>query len=313
MKSQRYLILVSIVLVLVITVACNLPMFATPTPFVFPTPDMTMTALFAPTQVVPTATAVPATETPLPSETPQPTPTATNPPPTATSTKTAIPPTVVPPSHRSSPQFEAIYVKKAPQLDGGWGDWVAEQYPANYVVWGRDNWKNAEDLSSSFMAEWDEDYLYIAWKVFDEKYVQVNTGDKIYLGDSVEVLFDSFVQADYWNQYLDWDDYQIGVSPGKTTVGNKPQAYIWFPTSKTGSTTKVIIGTKTFDGGYRVTIGIPWKTLGVDPYNGAHFGFAASVSDDDSKHGDEQQSMVSSSPHRVLADPTTWGDLVLVK
>ncbi len=62
-----------------------------------------------------------------------------------------------------------------------------------------------------------------------------------------------------------------------------------------------------------MTIGIPWKTLGVKPYNGAHYGFAASVSDDDSKHGGEQQSMVSSSPYRTLTDPTTWGDLVLVK
>jgi hypothetical protein len=201
----------------------------------------------------------------------------------------------------------------APQLDGGWGDWVAQQYPANYVVWGADNWKNSADLSSTIMVEWDEDYLYIAWKIFDDKYVQTSTGDNIYLGDSVEVLMDTLVQADYWNQYLGWDDFQIGVSPGKNSVGNDPQAYIWFPTSKTGSTTKVLIGTKTFDGGYRVTIGIPWKTLGVKPYNGAHYGFAASVSDDDSKHGGEQQSMVSSSPHRILSDPTTWGDLVLVK
>ena len=190
---------------------------------------------------------------------------------------------------------------------------MAEQYPANYVVWGDDNWNNSEDLSSSIMVEWDEDYLYVAWKVFDDKYKQISTGDEIYLGDSVEVLFDSFVQDDYWNQYLDWDDYQIGVSPGKFTVGNKPQAYIWYPSNKTGSTTKVIIGTKTISDGYRVTIGIPWKTLGVKPYNGARYGFAASVSDDDSKNGGEQQSMVSSSPYRTLTDPTTWGDLVLVK
>lgn len=312
MKTQRHLILLSLILILVIAVACNLPAFTTPTPFVFPTPNMTMTALFAPTEVIlPTETGVPATATQQPTEAPP--PTATNPPPAPTSTKTAIPPTPVPPSHRASPRIEAQYVKVAPQLDGGWGDWVAEQYPANYVVWGDDDWNNSEDLSSSIMVEWDEDYLYVAWKVFDDKYKQISTGDEIYLGDSVEVLFDSFVQDDYWNQYLDWDDHQIGVSPGKFSVGNKSQAYFWYPSNKTGSTTKVIIGTKTISGGYRVTIGIPWKTLGVKPYNGARYGFAASVSDDDSKNGGEQQSMVSSSPYRTLTDPTTWGDLVLVK
>lgn len=312
MRSHRNLILVSVMLILVTAVACNIPAFATPTPFVFPTPDMTMTALFAPTATVPTNTAVPPSATPNPTQTPLP-PTATNPPPTATFTKTAIPPTAIPPSHRPSPQIEAQYVKKPPQLDGGWGDWVANEYPADNVVWGADNWKNSADLSSSIMVEWDEDYLYVAWKVYDDKYVQTSSGENIYLGDSVEVLFDTFVQADYWNQYLDWDDYQIGVSPGKNSVGNNPQAYIWFPTNKSGTNSKILIGTKTFSGGYRVTIGIPWKTLGVKPSTGMHYGFAASVSDDDSKHGGEQQSMVSTSPHRWLADPTTWGDLVLVK
>jgi hypothetical protein len=313
MKFNRKLLLLIILGILGITVACNLPVFTTPEPFVFPTPDMTMTALFAPTLVPPTDTAVPATATPNPTETPLPTATATNPPPSATPTNTAIPPTAIPPSHRSSPRIEAQYVKHRPTLDGGWGDWVATEYSADYIVWGDENWKNSDDLSSSIMVEWDEDYLYVAWKVIDDKYVQISTGDEIYLGDSVEVLLDTFVQADYWYQYIDWDDFQIGVSPGKTTVGNKPQSYIWYPNNKTGSTTKVIIGTKAIGDGYRVTIGIPWKTLDVTPFTGAHYGFAASVSDDDSKHGGEQQSMVSSSPYRILTDPTTWGDLVLVK
>ncbi len=299
-----------LLIIILVSMSCNLPLMAAPTPFVFPTPDMTMTALFAPTEIIPTDTAVPDTATPEPTETPLPTATDS---PTNTPTNTAIPATAVPPSHRSSPHIEAQYVKKAPQLDGGWGDWVAIEYPANYVVYGAQNWKNAGDLSASVMVEWDEDYLYVAWKVYDDKYVQISTGDEIYLGDSVEVLLDTFVQSDYWYQYLNWDDVQIGASPGKNSVGNKPQAYLWFPSDRAGTTTKVIVGTKTFSEGYRVTIGIPWKTLGVTPYTGARYGFAASVSDDDSKHGGSQQSMVSTSPNRILTDPTTWGDLILVK
>ena len=70
MKFNRKILLLIILGILGITVACNLPVFATPEPFVFPTPDMTMTALFAPTLVPPTNTAVPDTATPNPTETP---------------------------------------------------------------------------------------------------------------------------------------------------------------------------------------------------------------------------------------------------
>ncbi len=46
----RHIIVVSIVLV--VLTGCTLPGFSTPTPFSFPTPDKTMTALFEPTQAV---------------------------------------------------------------------------------------------------------------------------------------------------------------------------------------------------------------------------------------------------------------------
>lgn len=310
MRSKNRSLFLLFTTIFVVSAACNLPLMTTPTPFVFPTPDMTMTALFAPTEIMPTDTVVPATATPEPTESPMPTATDT---PTNTPTNTAIPATAVPPSHRSSPHIEAQYVKIAPEIDGGWGGWVAKEYSANYVVYGANNWKNAADLSSSIKVEWDENYLFVAWKIYDDKFVQVSTGDDIYLGDSVEVLLDTYVQADYWYQYLDWDDFQIGASPGKNTIGNKPQAYLWFPSDRAGTTTKVLVGSKNFAEGYRVSIAIPWKTLGVTPYVGARYGFAASVSDDDSKNGGSQQSMVSTSPNRILTDPTTWGDLILVK
>lgn len=294
--------------------ACNLPFMATPTPFVFPTPDMTMTALFIPTEssVAPTSTPVQIIIETQP-------PTATEPPPTEeptetpTSTKTPIPPTPVPPTHRSGPRTEAQYVKKQPAMDGGWGDWIADEYSANAVVFGENHWDGKDDLSSSYKVHWDEDYLYIAWKVTDDKYVQLSKKANLYLGDSVEVLIDTAVQYDYWQQWLDWDDYQIGVSPGNNEVGENPEVYLWYPSAKEGTLSKAIVGVKETGSGYRVTLGIPWKTLGIEPYTGLHLGFAASVSDDDSNKGKDQQSMVSSTSKRILTDPTTWGDLILVK
>ncbi len=310
-KPGRWLLPLSLLL---FVTACSLPFMATPTPFVFPTPDMTMTALFAPTATLePTETEFP-TITPTFTETAQPSPSEE--PPTATmepsKTPTLEPYNPPPPAQRDGPYFEAQYVKHQPELDGGWSDWDTEIYAADLVVYGKDNWKGADDLSATFKVHWDEDYLYIAWKVRDDKYVQYSKGENLYLGDSVEVLVDTAVQYDYWNNWLDWDDYQIGISPGRNEPGENMEAYLWFPSGKARSLPKVIIGAVSTDNGYRVSAAIPWSTLGIDPYEGMRLGFAASVSDDDSKKGKEQQSMVSSSWRR-LTDPTTWGDLVLIK
>ncbi len=314
MKSKSIGILIVGIVIGITTLACNLPFMATPTPFVFPTPDTTMTALFLPTGTVILPTSTPLQiiiETQLPTATavpPTSAPTATT-----TSTKTPIPPTPVPPTHRSGPRTEAQYVKKQPAMDGGWGDWIADEYSSNAVVFGNEHWDDSDDLSSSYKVQWDEDYLYIAWKVTDDKYTQLSKKQNIYLGDSVEILIDTAVQYDYWQQWLDWDDYQIGVSPGNNEVGENPEAYLWYPTAKEGSLTKAIVGVKPTSTGYRVTLGIRWSTLGIDPYTGLRLGFAASVSDDDSNKGKDQQSMVSSTSKRILTDPTTWGDLILVK
>lgn len=308
-KPGKWIILLIVGLVVM---ACNMPFAATPTPFVFPTPDLTMTALFAPTNTPPpTATEQPTatpTETVMPTATPEP-PTDT---PEPTETEMVDEPLPPVPSYRSGPYFEAQYVKHQPDINGSWSGWDAEEYSADYVVYGKSNWKNSDDLSSSFKVEWDFDYLYVAWKVSDDKYVQYSKKENLYEGDSVEILMDTDIQYDYWNNWLDWDDYQIGISPGRDEPGENMEAFLWFPSNKARVLTKAIIGAKSMDDGYRITVGIPWSTFGIDPYEGLHVGFAASVSDDDSKHGGEQQSMVSSS-WRILTDPNTWGDLVLVK
>lgn len=192
-------------------------------------------------------------------------------------------------------------------------NWDAPEYAANYLVYDTGKWVDSTDLSAGFKMLWDEDYLYISFKVKDEKYQQQSTGLYLYQGDSVEVLVDTDVQDDFYTRSLNWDDFQIGASAGQGAVGADPEAYIWFPTSVDGPTTKVKVGAQTHNTGYRISMAIPWSLLGVDPYTGARFGFAASVSDDDSKNGETQQTMISSSPYRILTDPTSWGDLILVK
>ena len=64
---------------------------------------------------------------------------------------------------------------------------------------------------------------------------------------------------------------------------------------------------------YRIEVAIPWSLLGVTPYDGMRLGFAVSINDNDDTTKNVQQTMLSTAQYRNFLDPTTWGELVLVK
>jgi len=335
-----------IIIVTLAMLSCNLSTAAAPAPTPIPTeastptPEDTATLVLPPTFpppiAMPSATSIPPTETlteiPTNTYTPTgiaPTETATStiipfdpnstptPPPTIPSgynsatphpyyTKTFTPP---PPVNRSSSSVTAIQF--TPMMDGDWGDWPNAETPANYVVFGLQNWKNSSDLSSSFKSAYDGNYLYIAVKVNDDVYSQISTGANLYLGDSIEVLMDTNFDGDFYTKNLSPDDYQIIISPGKNTIDGPKEAYLYYPTTKRGSLTQVMIASRSREGGYEAEIAIPWSVFGLTPYSGMHFGFAVSVNDDDNPRKAAQDSMVSNAENRRFLNPTTWGDLIL--
>ena len=91
------------------------------------------------------------------------------------------------------------------------------------------------------------------------------------------------------------------------------EAYLWHPKSIEGGQDNVSIASRAREDGYIVEAGIPWSVFDVSPTEGQHFGFAYSISDNDNPNKNVQQSMISFVPIRTLSDPTTWGDLTLVK
>jgi hypothetical protein len=210
---------------------------------------------------------------------------------------------------------EAVrWTGSGPTLDGDWGEWksVGREYPATNVVYGKSNWANEDDLAGSFYTGWDANYLYIAVKVRDDKYVQNATGQNIFKGDSVELLIDTNLLGDYYSDSLSGDDYQIGISAGRPTIGDgNAEAYLWYPSGKAGAPAGVKIAGRDEGSVYRVEAAIPWSVLGVTPQSGMRFGFALSISDCDKAGDTIQESMVSSAPGRSLVNPTTWHDLVL--
>ena len=332
--------------VLAILTGCTLPGFSTPTPFSFPTPDKTMTALFEPTQVAPATSASSSSssedgeKTATPKTVPTSTPKLTE---TEDSSITETPEvaktievTYGGPAVRSGPSVSAKYMESGNAIDGDLAGWTPPiQKVITEVVYGKDNWTGSLDASGSVVIGWNEDYLFIGVRVKDSKYVQEGVKEQIYLGDSIEILFDRYVSADYYLHAMSADDYQIGISPGQggivtcsinsgktasmslispptTCDPSIPQAYMWFPKTEAGKKTEIKVGAIKGAEGYQVEIKIPWSLIGVtNPSEGDHYGFAISISDNDLAGTLKQQTVVSNVPGRFYADPTTWGDLYL--
>lgn len=304
---------------------CSLPGLSAPTPFVFTTPDRTLTAIFAPLltltpkppQVI---TATPAVTSPNPFVSPIPSETvfasdiAIPSPSASLASDTPAPsPTKTVQKLRSGSLVEAAYLENPPLLDGIFDDWSLPSYPARSVVYDAGEWQNEADASASGMLGWDSAYLYLALQVQDDRYVQEASGLDIFKGDSLEILLDTDLAGDFEVASLNTDDYQLGISPGSPYPGQQPQAYLWYPVSRQGVRGEVSIAARARDGGYNVEVAVPWSLFGITPQSEDAFGFSFSVSDNDLEGEQVQQSMVSNVLGRSLADPTTWGSLVLLK
>lgn len=282
--------------------ACTLPGATSPTPFTFPTPNLTLTAIFAPTQTAtPSAPTLPPLQA-TPSHAPSSTPAAAVPTNTLASAGLNDRP-------HGSPAT-AAYMGTAPVIDGSLSDWAETSLDASKLVFGAANWSGASDLSSSYGIGWDSTSLYLGVRVTDDKLVQISHGQAIFKGDDVEIQLDTALAIDFYTTGLSADDFQIGFSPGN--FGNlAPEAYRWYPLSQAGSLASVVVKAKQTSAGYELEARIPWAVFGLSPSGGEHLGFALSVSDDDLSGAAAQQSMVSSVSTRSLVDPTTWGTLIL--
>lgn len=316
--------------------ACNLPARSGESEGVataLPAPNQTLTALFAITPVSAASATLPPIYTATDSQSGGGlNPTATTAPATATTapaaTNTALPTVVVTPlatatrppaatatqaSRRTS--FVAQYLSSPPTIDGDWGEWkdLTREYPANYVTYGAGSRTGEDDLASSFHIGWDANNLYVAVKVRDDHYVQNASGENIFEGDCIELLLDTNLQGDFYYDQLSPDDFQLGINPGRPDPSGTREAYLWFPSNIAGKRTSITIASRLENGVYRVEAAIPWNIFEVTPANGARYGFVISTSDNDNTSDNVQESMVSSSPNRRLADPTSWGELQLVR
>lgn len=332
MKNARFRAMLAIAVLLAAQLACNMPTSGGDQPQI-PAPNQTLTALFAFTPgaggatatvtlpPVVTATAGQVSGNPTQGTVPG---AATAAPGAATATTGVSQPTAAPgqptatraaqatiPNVRPRDAVVAKFLTTPPTLDGDWSEWkdITTEYPAAAIVYGRENWANADDLAGSFHIGWDNNYLYIAVKVRDEVYVQNATGENLFRGDSVEILLDTKLQEDFYYDAPSPDDFQLGISPGRGDVNGAKEAYLWQPTNVAGAR-DVRVASRLEAGVWRMEAAIPWNVFETTPTEGMHMGFAISISDNDNTGSNEQQTMVSNVSTRRLLDPTTWGDIL---
>ncbi len=297
--------------ILIMAVACQALGRATPTPvtpiFVW-TPLPEETEIFIPPTATPTRAGVPVfpaspTQPPAPAG-PTVAPTL---PPTATPTRAVRIP-VIP--IRPGPLVEVPRLAAPPTLDGYLDEWQGSGVPVQYATYGRAAYTGPQDASAQVYLGWDPEYLYLAFQVVDDVFVQQARGRNLYRGDSAEILVDTDLFGDRYVRRLTWDDYQLGFSPG-SPPGRNPEAWRWYPRAMEGVPEGVRIAAQPWSRGYTMEVAVPWRALSVVPGEGLRMGFVVSISDNDLPGRTVQQTLVSHDPYRRLTDPTTWGEMVL--
>ncbi|MBN1231523.1 MAG: hypothetical protein JXA19_06650 [Anaerolineales bacterium] len=205
----------------------------------------------------------------------------------------------------------ALRTDSQPVIDGDPGDWEGYEYSANIPVYGEGYYLDAKDISGSFKLGWDSIYLYIGIKVSDNQFAQIDSGKTLFLGDSLEILMDTQLGNDFDDINFSDDDYYLGISPGNVDRDIDPELFVWRPETLYGSYTNARVASAWTTDGYYIEAAIPWSLFNVSPQNMDHFGFAFSVSDNDTAEGSGQQTIVSHAADRKNIDPTTWAELHL--
>jgi hypothetical protein len=214
----------------------------------------------------------------------------------------------------NGPLIEAYYAALAPTvvIDGVFSEW---DLPLIYGI-DKEVYGDTEN-TARFSLKWDATYLYLAIMVADDNFVQETSGGaNLYKGDSVEILIDTNVKGDYCDTSMSGDDYQLGISPGylQNPPDQIPTAYLWWPDSIKGSKVVDIAAAFTVapdPPGWQLEARIPWNMFGNPPHiGGEYYGFAISVSDNDTTSTAQQEGMISTGPKRTTwSNPTLWGNL----
>ena len=208
-----------------------------------------------------------------------------------------------------------VYRKGGIKMQGRLEDWIG--LPSTIHLSGEkrftvppDRYKSDADLSADSYAVWDEDNLYLAFHVTDDKFVQTQTSYmSAWNQDGIQMALDI---GDQKSPAYDNDDFEIALFKA-------PQA----PFDRVAFTSAPLIGNGPFEGaeikitpvsgGMLYECKMPWRKLGVrDAAAGRKIGFSFLVNDDDGD-GAGRKWIEWTPGIGVTKMPSQFGDLRLVR
>ncbi len=206
----------------------------------------------------------------------------------------------------------AAVLQPPPKIDGDLAEWADLPYPLAEPIAGAAEWEGPPDLAGTYNIAWDADNLYIAMEVSDSAFIQLANGRDMDHGDSLELWFDTRLTPSGANRELGSDHFRLGISPGNllSAVGG-PEAYLWLGEREPRSAPEVAVAARLVPGGYSLEAAIPWKLFHLSAEAGQTYGLALALNDDDTPGSAEQQTQATNRKAQELADPSTWGSLLL--
>lgn len=193
-----------------------------------------------------------------------------------------------------------------PTMDGSLGEWYRSPCPivvgGDQVTYNKAKWKDEDDLSGTLWLYWDENYLYLAAEVNDDKFIQDQSGDKIWYGDHIEFFLDPKYAPGVKGHFGE-EQFHIGFSPGNLAKTGDPlfdlppEVCIANPPGM--SPEGIRLAAVRTEKGYNLEAAIPWKLLKVKPKQGMILGLDFSLSDSDNPGSQDKMTSLVSGPWQV--------------
>lgn len=198
-------------------------------------------------------------------------------------------------------------------VDGHLDEWpFIPAISSEHIVYENPSWDGSDDLLANWQLTWDATYLYLGVAVLDDTHVQIETGDRIFRGDSVSLQIDTDREGDL-SDFISPDDFQIDISPGDFE-SIPPSAIQYQGTDDRGMqalNTNILVASQKVDFGYILEAAIPWSALNMVPGDGKLMGLALNATDDDDPANDLQELFISNVAGRDYNNPSSWGTLTL--
>lgn len=207
----------------------------------------------------------------------------------------------------------AFYSDKTISIDGNLTEWEGAEWnyfvPVKHYLWND---------SSHFAIQWDEEYLYMAFKVQNsnlQAQAETRDADGLHMDDGIEFLIDTdFDRAESWKE----DDiaYHVNVSnvilDDRGVLPNGEFNNGWNGKTQTAvKTMGTINNTADNDKGYLVEVAVSWKELGRKPQDQLMLGINLCVNDRDDITGEYRYFDYMNLP--VFHVPVNFAKLVLIK